>query len=181
MSGRSADAGTVLVKLIILVALAGMVLGGGLFAWSRVRGASAEAASAEGEQAEGEDAAQAEEPMPTETFALGDFLVNLQSGDGTLRYLQTELSIVVEAPEEEKAAGGGGHGGGAAPEQGALPPASERYARDVAIAVLSSQSFEKLRKEPDRTQLKALLRQRIDEALEDYTVVDVLFTAFVMQ
>ena len=74
---------------------------------------------------------------------------------------------------------GGGHGGGDA--QAALPPASQRYARDVAIEVLSSQSFEKLRREPDRSQLKELLRQRIDEALQDYRVMDVLFTAFVMQ
>ena len=47
--------------------------------------------------------------------------------------------------------------------------------------MLSSQSFDKLRREPDRNQLKALLQRRIDDALEDYRVVDVLFTAFVMQ
>jgi len=180
MRCRSSTAGGVLTKLIVLVALVGMVLGGGLFAWSRMRGGAAEAADAGGEAPDSEQAEATEEDVLTQTLELGEFLVNLQSGDGTLRYLQTEVSLVVEAPEEESAGShGGGHGGGDA--QAELPPASQRYARDVAIEVLSSQSFEKLRREPDRSQLKELLRQRIDEALQDYRVMDVLFTAFVMQ
>ncbi len=168
MRCRSSTAGGVLLKLIVLVALVGIVLGGGLFAWSRVRGGD--------EAADGEQAEAAEEDVPTQTLELGEFLVNLQSGDDTLRYLQTEVSLVVEAPEKES---GGGHGGGDAGAE--LPPAGHRYARDVAIEVLSSQSFEKLRHDPDRSQLKELLRRRIDDALEDYRVMDVLFTAFVMQ
>jgi flagellar basal body-associated protein FliL len=51
----------------------------------------------------------------------------------------------------------------------------------VAIEVLSSQSFERLRDDPDRTKLKATLQQKLDAALDGYQVRDVLFTAFVMQ
>jgi len=104
MRHRSSTAGGVLIKLIILVALVAMVLGGGLFAWSRVRDGAAGATDAGGEQAEA-----GEEQAPTQTIELGEFLVNLQSGDDTLRYLQAEISLVVAAPEEEPA---GRHGGG---------------------------------------------------------------------
>ena len=47
--------------------------------------------------------------------------------------------------------------------------------------MLSSQQFETLRDRPDRSKLKAELQQRLDAALADYQVIDVLFTAFVMQ
>ena len=86
MRRRSSIAGGVLIKLIVVVALVGMVLGGGLFVWSRVRGAAAGATDAGGEAADGEQAAEAdEEDLPTQTLELGEFLVNLQGGDDTLR------------------------------------------------------------------------------------------------
>ncbi len=175
MREHSSITGGVLVKLIILVALVGMILAGGLVAWKHVRSAGAEPADAEARQAPEADG----KIVPTQTLELGEFLVNLQSDDDTLRYLQTEISLVVEVPEDDPGGDGVGHAEMDTPAE--LPPASHRYARDVAIEVLSSQDFEKLRREPDRAQLKALLQQHIDDALEDYRVVDVLFTAFVMQ
>lgn len=176
--------GGLLKKLILLVAGLAILLGGGFFAWNRLRGA-AESEGAEAQQVQAEEQ-QAE--VETQTIALGEFLVNLQTGDGALRYLQTEMSIVAIPPEpdEEEAESGGGHGGhgGASSEEAAepqLPSASHRYARDVAIEVLSSQRFVELRDDPDRSKLKALLQQRLDEVLPEYSVQDVLFTSFVMQ
>ena len=58
MRRRSSIAGGALIKLVVLVALVGTVLGGGLFAWSRVRGGVAGAADAGGEAADGEQTAE---------------------------------------------------------------------------------------------------------------------------
>lgn len=173
--------GGLLKKLILLVAGLAILLGGGFFAWNRLRGA-AESEGAEAQQVQAEEQ-QAE--VETQTIALGEFLVNLQTGDGALRYLQTEMSIVAIPPEpdEEEAESGGGPGGASSEEaaEPQLAPASHRYARDVAIEVLSSQRFVELRDDPDRSKLKALLQQRLDEVLPEYSVQDVLFTSFVMQ
>ncbi|MGD9498093.1 MAG: flagellar basal body-associated protein FliL [Armatimonadota bacterium] len=179
MQRDNADSGGMLIKLIVLVALVGIVMGGGLFAWSRAHKQQGDA----GGGAEGSEGQAHAEPVetPTQTVSLGEFLVNLQSGDGSLRYLQAEVSLVLAAPEGETRGGRDGHGGSAQAAEVELSPAAHRYARDVTIQVLSSQSFDKLRGTPDRSQLKALLQQRLDEALSDHRVLDVLFTAFVMQ
>ncbi len=175
MRCRGPNSGVAPIKLIMLVAAVGMIVGGGVFAWNRVRGTATEGETGDGEEAAAEEGAEA---VPTQTVALGEFLVNLQTADGTLRYLQTDISLVIAAPEGEESGGHGGHGEAAELE---LAPASQRFARDVAIQVLSSQSFEKLRDDPDRNQLKSLLQQRLDDQLASYRVMDVLFTAFVMQ
>lgn len=172
-------AGRSMLKIILLIMALLLLCGGGFLAWSKFR---ADDDGGSEEAAEEASAGAEEASLTTETLSLGEFLVNLRSSDGTLRYLQTEISIVVMVPREEGAAetGGDGHGGGC-DEEPQLPPASQRYARDVAIEVLSSQSFEHLRDAPDRSKLKATLQQKLDAALEGHKVHDVLFTAFVMQ
>lgn len=164
---------------LIIIAMAAVLLGGGsFFAWSKLRGADdADRVNSGGEQNVVEASPQ------TETLPLGEFLVNLRSSDGSLRYLQTEVSIVVIAPGEDGRSVKAGHGGHGHDhdQEPSLPPASHRYARDVAISALSSQSFEALRDDPDRGKLKAMLQQELDDALRSYQVLDVLFTAFVMQ
>jgi len=170
--------GVGLLKIIILVVALLLIGAGGFFAWSKLR-------AAQGAEEVTAQATEEEEPPPTETLSLGEFLVNLRTSDDTLRYLQTEISIVVAAPrndESGEAVGAeGGHEGSGGEEAAELPAASHRYARDVAIEVLSSQSFEHLRDQADRSKLKALLQQKLDAALDGYDVQDVLFTAFVMQ
>jgi flagellar FliL protein len=168
-------------KIIILPVVLLLLGGGGFFAWSKLSATDEDTGEPAAECEETHDEQQA--PVETETLPLGEFLVNLHSSDGTLRYLQTEISIVVVADREESEdeGGHGGHGGGGEQEDNELPPASHRYARDVAIQVLSSQSFETLRDRPDRSRLKAMLQQKLDAALDGYQVRDVLFTAFVMQ
>ncbi|MFW5866284.1 MAG: flagellar basal body-associated FliL family protein [Armatimonadota bacterium] len=177
MIGPRDGSGTL--KIIVLIMLVLLLGGGGLFAWSKLRAAD------EGEDDRKQVAEEAVTAPATETLALGEFLVNLRTTDGSLRYLQTEISIVVAAPEGEEQGAADGHGGGhgeaKADDAPELPPASHRYARDVAIEVLSSQSFEHLRNQADRSKLKATLQQRLDAALGSHDVQDVLFTAFVMQ
>ncbi|MFW6155690.1 MAG: flagellar basal body-associated FliL family protein [Armatimonadota bacterium] len=166
---------------VIMLILAGLLLGGGgFFAWSKLSGGE----EGREERAAGEKQAEQETAMTTETLSLGEFLVNLRTSDDSLRYLQTEISIVVAVPADDgdDAGGHGGHGGEkVAEEEPQLPPASHRYARDVTIEVLSSQSFENLRDQSDRSMLKATLQQQLDAALASHDVQDVLFTAFVMQ
>jgi flagellar basal body-associated protein FliL len=168
-----------MLKIIVLIMAVILLGGGGFFAWSRLRAAD----DTNGKQVAGENSDDEQVATVTETLSLGEFLVNLRTSDSTLRYLQTEVSIVVRVPAEEQAHDDGheGHGGGAGEEAAELPPASHRYARDIAIEVLSSQSFERLRDQADRSKLKARLQQKLDSALESYQVEDVLFTAFVMQ
>lgn len=163
-----------MLKIIMLIA-ALLVGAGGVMTWNKLG-----AADGGSDERTAEDTPGEAESADTETLSLGEFLVNLQSSDGTLRYLQTQISIVVTAPDEEEASDHG-HGGGSQDEEAELPPASQRYARDVAIEVLSSQSFEHLRDHADRSKLKATLQQRLDAALATHDVQDVLFTAFVMQ
>ncbi len=171
--------GIALIKGVIPVVVLLALGAGGFFAWSKL---SASDGESEQTGAEAEDEAPEKKPeLATETLSLGEFLVNPRTSDGSLRYLQTEISVVVVAEREEGEEESGGHGGGEADEEAELPPASHRYARDVAIEVLASQSFERLRDASDRTKLKATLQQKLDAALEDYQVRDVLFTAFVMQ
>ena len=178
MRSRGLRQGTSTIILILLIVVVLLLTGGGLLVWKKLGGVEQRALAAlprtDGQQA-----------VATETLSLGEFLVNLRSADSTLRYLQTEVRIVVLAPEgageEESDAGGHGEASGAAEETVELPPSSQRYARDITIEVLSSQSFEHLRDEADRAKLKTTLREKLDAALEDYEVQDVLFTAFVMQ
>ncbi|NLO06866.1 MAG: hypothetical protein GX131_13660 [candidate division WS1 bacterium] len=168
--------GSKLLTLTVFV-MALVMLGGGVFAWTHLRGSGGPTAGNAAEKAAG--VAEA-----TDTYSLGAFLVNLGSADGTLRYLQAEISIVASGgakAEATSAEGGHGADGGQAEEEPQLPAATQRYARDVAIEVLSAQSFEGLRAQGDRSKLKGVLQEELDAALEDYTVSEVLFTAFVMQ
>ena len=170
--------GSGMLKIIVLIMALILLGGGGFFAWSKLRAADDTGA----ENAAGEETQEQQIATVTETLSLGEFLVNLRTSDPTLRYLQTEVSIVVRIPADDKSDGAhGGHGGGTDEDAPQLPPASHRYARDIAIEVLSSQSFERLRDQADRSKLKATLQQKLDSALESYQVEDVLFTAFVMQ
>lgn len=166
------------IKLIIILLV---LVGGGAFAAMRLMGnglGEAQAENAEAASAKGEDTEEPETEAPAQTVGLGEFLVNIRSNDGQLRYLKAEISVVVHPRVEDKPKKG--HGGSEQSEA-ELPCASHRYARDVVIAALSNQQFEKLRSAEGKQELKALLQQKLDSALVDYRVSDILFTAFVMQ
>jgi flagellar basal body-associated protein FliL len=166
------------IKLIIILLV---LVGGGAFAAMRLMGngqAEAQDGSAEAASEKGEETEKAETESPAQTVSLGEFLVNIRSNDGQLRYLKAEVCLVAHAMVAEKPKKR--HGGSEQPEA-ELPCASHRYARDVTIAVLSNQQFDNLRSAEGRQKLKAVLQQKLDSALRDYRVSDVLFTAFVMQ
>jgi len=182
MRHRKPRSGKLPIKLIIIVLV---VLGGGAFAATRFMGKGEETdQTAEGTAEGGKEAAQAEsQESPAQTATLGEFLVNIRSKDGQLRYLKAEISAVVhETADKDDKGKKKGHGHDASDESEAeLPPASQRYARDVTIAVLANQQFETLRTAEGKRQLKATLQQKLDAALGGYRVSDILFTAFVMQ
>ena len=177
MRHRKPRSGKLPIKLIIIVLV---VLGGGAFAATRFMGKGEETdQTAEGTAEGGKEAAQAEsQESPAQTATLGEFLVNIRSKDGQLRYLKAEISAVVHetADKDDKGKKKKGH-----ESEAELPPASQRYARDVTIAVLANQQFETLRTAEGKRQLKATLQQKLDAALGGYRVSDILFTAFVMQ
>ena len=125
---------------------------------------------------------------PAETLDLGEFLVNICDGEGGMRYVKTNMSLIVQLieHEEEEEDGGGGHGGGhggggGKDEAPQLPPNEHRLAQDAVVSVLAGQKFEDLKADDGREKLKAALLIKLDERLENYKVTEVLFTSFVMQ
>jgi len=166
------------IKLILLV----LVVGGGAFAAIQVM----KKAPAAEEEASGEKVGSEEEEKlgPAETVDLGEFLVNISDSGGGMRYVKTEISLIVQfiEHEEDEDGGGGGHGsGGSKDDEMQLPSDEHRLAQDAVIAVLASQKFEKLQADDGREQLKSALLTKLDERLEHYKVSEVLFTSFVMQ
>ena len=88
MRSRGLRQGTSTIILILLIVVVLLLTGGGLLVWKKLGGVEQRALAAlprtDGQQA-----------VATETLSLGEFLVNLRSADGALRYLQTEVSLVV--------------------------------------------------------------------------------------
>lgn len=107
---------------------------------------------------------------------LGEFLVNLDD-ETRVRYLRAELSVQMARPQEKKKSGG--HGGGEAKAE--LPAEDLAVARDRVVAVLSAAGFGELRSTAGRDKLKARLLARLEEALPQHDISEVLVTSFVMQ
>jgi len=185
MRHRTLIAGGVPVKVVVILLV---VVGGGAFAAAHFvgnarhsQGSAKEAPKQEKQDESQDEKGGAESEDPGQVVDLGEFLVNIHAADGSLRYLKTEISLVVRGgPQPDKQDKGHKEASGE-PSEGKLPAPSQRYARDVAISVLSSLTFETLRTEAGKQQLKSTLQHRLDAALEDYRVADILFTAFVMQ
>jgi flagellar basal body-associated protein FliL len=132
-----------------------------------------------GEKAEKADKSDTDEPAGEKAVvSLGEFLVNLDNGGGEARYLRAEVSLrVAGLPPAAKE---GGHGG-AKGEGGPLPPGDVALARDRVVTVLSAGVFGQLRSTAGRQSLKQKLLGKLQEALPDYDISEVLFTSFVMQ
>ena len=178
--GRWRRAGKLPIKLILLV----LIVGGGAFAATRMM-KKAPAAEEEAKAGEIGSGAQEDTLGPAETVDLGEFLVNISDSGGGMRYVKTEISLIVQLIEHEdddENGGGGGHGsGGGKDDEMQLPSDEHRLAQDAVIAVLASQKFEKLQADDGREQLKSALLAKLDERLEYYKVSEVLLTSFVMQ
>jgi flagellar basal body-associated protein FliL len=106
----------------------------------------------------------------TTTVDLGEFLVNL-ADKGESRYLKTEIVIEVSGAGR---LGAGRHGG-----EGSDP--SLARARDAALSVLCSHTYDDLMGEQGRDLLREELAARIAQELPGSTVHEVLFSSFVMQ
>jgi flagellar basal body-associated protein FliL len=123
----------------------------------------------------GKDGKDGDKPEPIAIVPLGDFLVNLNSAGGGVRYLRAEVSVALKGlpmPKKE--------GEGKAP-QATLPDAALAVAKDRVVSVLSAGDFAQLRLPGAREKLKLQVLARLEKALPDYEVTEVLFTSFVMQ
>lgn len=182
-------AGKLPIPLILGVAV---LAGGGGFAATKIINkppADAEKAK-DGETGSEEDGSEAQNEKlgPAETVDLGEFLVNISDGAGEMRYVKTNMSLIVQLieHEEDKSGGGGGHGGehgsaGGKDDAPQLPPDEHRIAQDAVVSVLASEKFDKLQADDGREKLKSALLTKLDERLETYKVTEVLLTSFVMQ
>ncbi len=163
-------------SVVVIIAIA-VVAAGGTFAFVKMRSKS-EAAETDATGEVTEEAAAEENLGPEETVDLGEFLVNIADDGGAMRYLKTQISLVVQAREHEEAGGGHGGGGKDGPQ---LPPAEHRIARDAVVSALCSQKFETLREDEGWSDLRDLLRSALTERLESFQVTEVLITDLVMQ
>lgn len=104
---------------------------------------------------------QAEAAQVGTSVPLEEFIVNLTGGD---HYLRTSISLGMKK--------------GITEEQ-----AKEHIApmRDAILTVLSAKSLKELAKPEGREALKEELKQKINEATGDESVVKVYFTAFATQ
>ena len=182
-------AGKLPIPLILGVAV---IAGGGGFAATKIISkppADAEKAT-DGKTESDEDGGEAQEKKlgPAETVDLGEFLVNIADSKGEMRYLKTNMSLIVQLIEyeEDENAGGAEHGGGHDSAGGKddapqLPPNEHRLAQDAVVSVLASQKFDDLQADDGRAKLKSALLAKLDERLENYKVTEILLTSFVMQ
>lgn len=128
----------------------------------------------EGKDGKSKDGKTDDKPEPPAVVPLGDFLVNLNSAGG-VRYLRAEVSVSLKGlpvPKKE------GEGKAPAP---ALPDAALAIAKDRVVSALSAGDFAQLRLPGARDKLKLQVLARLQKALPDYEVTEVLFTSFVMQ
>jgi len=168
--GKSATAVLLIIALVVIVGGGGVVVGSKLAASRRAAHPARAKRAPDGKTADktegsAEDAAVVD---------LGEFLVNLSSAGGD-RYLRAEVSLRVSGLSAGKR---GGEGGAARRE---LPADEAAVAKDCVTTVLSSGDFQQLRTTAGRARLKALVVSRLQEALPQLTIHDVLFTSFVMQ
>lgn len=172
----SRRAGKLVIIIAVVAAVAG-VAGGTLLGPRLLKKAPAQkakpAAKAE-KHAQKPGAHEEGEAEQLTIVPLGDFLVNVEAG-AQLRYLRTEVSLgFADLP----APSGGGHGGGKGP---AIPEGDIAIARDRVVTVLSAGSYSSLRSPEGRQALKQRVLAQVRKGLPQYTVTDVLFTAFVTQ
>ncbi len=171
----------------IIVGVAVLAAGGTVAATKIMSKPPAAEDEAKNEEAESQE--HEEKLGPAETVDLGEFLVNICDGAGEMRYVKTNMSLIVqliEHEEDEEGGGGGGHGGGhggggGKDEEMQLPATEHRLAQDAVVAVLAGQQFDKLKADDGREKLKSALLAKLDERLENYKVSEVLLTSFVMQ
>ncbi len=176
-------AGKLPIPLVVGVAVLAAV--GTFVGTSMMKKAPATEEEAKDGEGGSEEGGSEEKLGPAETVDLGEFLVNISDGAGEMRYVKTNMSLIVqliESEEEDGGGGGGGHGGGGGKkEEPQLPPAEHRLAQDAVVSVLAGQQFEKLTADNGREKLKSALLAKLDERLESYKVSEVLLTSFVMQ
>lgn len=171
-------------KMVVLsVALVGILgLGAGVAMGPRLlkteEKAKTESAPAKTGKASSEKPVDKSPEAAQVVVPLGEFLVNLDD-EPQVRYLRAELAVQMARPQEKKRSGGHGHGGGEAKAE--LPGSDLAVARDRVVTVLSAAGFGELRTVPGRDKLKARLLARLQEALPQHDISEVLVTSFVMQ
>ena len=199
MLGLSRRSGKNLVMVAVIAALVIAALGAGMVVGPKLahRSGKGEAAAAKhgdkgsdsksekadssGKPEQGEKAGKGGADQPDgekAVVSLGEFLVNLDNGGGEARYLRAEVSVRIAGlpPTPNKS----GHGG-AKGEGGPLPAGDVAVARDRVVSVLSAGVFSQLRSPAGRQSLKQKLLGKLQQALPNYDISEVLFTSFVMQ
>lgn len=146
-------------KMLIIIALAGVILLAGIgVVGTKMLGGKKGGAHA------------AKEKVPTTELALGEFVVNL-ADTSQIRYLKTDLVLVVEGKAEAGGEGGeGGEGGG-----------KNSRIRDAVIGVLSGKRFADLVRPGGKDVLKKDILVAVNERMEETKAVDVYFNEFAMQ
>ena len=121
------------------------------------------------------------EPEPETTLlALDEFVVNL-AGSSQSHYLSVTITLEVTQAEHEEDAepqepAHGSHG-----DEAEAPDELTPQLRDAIIEVLTLQTYQSLRTQEGRVELKNAIKKSINAKVNDIRVVNVLFSTFVMQ
>ncbi len=149
------------IPIVLAVAAAVILLGGvGVVTFSKMTSGGA-----------GAHAGKNQKPKNLYPWKLEEFVVNL-ADQAEPHYLK--ISMVLEVAAEP--AKGGGHGESEGGEN-----VKDAKARDAIIEVLSAHSYVELLAADGKERLKAELKQRLEQVLEDTEVANIYFTAFAIQ
>lgn len=125
-------------------------------------------------------ASEESEPEPEITLlALDEFLVNLADSSQS-HYLSVTIALVTQVEHEED---GAPHepAHGADSDEAEAPDELMPRLRDAIIEVLTLQTYQSLRTQEGRVELKNAIKKSINAKVNDIRVVDVLFSTFVIQ
>lgn len=144
-------------KMVMIVAIVAIAAAGGGFWWSRAASAAEEL-----EQSPKRKVAKSSRGL----VKFDPFVVNLADGAGT-RFLRTTLQLVIEPAEAVDAL--------------SKNDVTMLEVRSALLELLSQQQASALVTPEGKAAMKAALISRAQEALEDWTIADVLFSEFVVQ
>jgi flagellar FliL protein len=154
----------------ILLVVGGLALGaGGFFGASKVLGKS-------------ETAAPPWNPQPGDGigYVTKERVVNL-ADPGQLRYLKTTVVIELASPTKKAAPPKGEEYKKAQDELAKELKGKEAIVNDTITSVLSSKTSVELTKPGGRDALKDELKERLHDTLDEYKILAIYFTDFIIQ
>ncbi|MCD3194113.1 flagellar basal body protein FliL [Clostridium botulinum C] len=160
IENRSSAKGNIL-KIMIVVLLAAILLGGGIFAGYL-------AASKTKPQSVATNLSLIQNTLKQKTFALDEFVVNLKSDDASNRYIKTKVSLGYADIKENKAL-----------EEELTT--KKAIARDAINSILITKKKEDFATNVQVEKIKEEIKNKINPLLQDGQIINVYFSEIIIQ